>query len=603
MLARWLLRVIVFTSCLIGASLTLVAQEKGQIGVFGGGSWYYGANFRTSYPEPNTLTPYKFVPGGRVGVRAREMFTDHFGLEQSVAFGNNNIAYGAGTFLGTRINEFYANANWYGYERDSRVRPYLSVGAGANMFRPTDTAQNGNAGFGQYLQGSNKFAFNFGGGILAKVTERVALDISVREFIQKTPTFDFPNPQEASNLWNSQVQLGLMFMLGNIAPPVVHAFTVGPNIEASKTALCPGETSVLKISATDSIPANKITYKWTVKGQEVSTGPEYTFTAPGQAGQYDVAVHVFYDTTGLTKHDLKAVKKNPGTPADRTISITVKEYKAPQASISTDRAEVKKGDKVRLTGNGVGSECSGQLSYRWSASQGSIADGQGRPNAVLDTNGINFNDSMPDRQCKKVLVTLDVTDEKGGKATATKEVSVCYQAPPPPVVEKLKVIQLSDINFAENSARVNNCAKRILANELYAQMTDSKYFAFDVILIGHIDPSEKSRVSKRPTSLDRQRALNTAAFLVGKGDTCKDIELNRIKVAWVGAEQESEFKSTICDASTKEKKSDAVSSADEKAKNRRVEIWLVEKGASIGGHLLRAQPAPESEVQKKGCPK
>ena len=167
--------------------------------------------------------------------------------------------------------------------------------------------------------------------------------------------------------------------------------------------------------------------------------------------------------------------------------------------------------------------------------------------------------------------------------------------------EKLKVIQLSDINFAENSARVNNCAKRILANELYAQMTDSKYFAFDVILVGHIDPSEKSRVSKKPTSLDRQRALNTAAFLIGKGDTCKDIELNRIKVAWVGTEQESEFKSTLCDASTKEKKSDAVSAADEKAKNRRVEIWLVEKGASIGGHLLRAQRVPQRvKSERKG---
>ena len=502
------------------------------------------------------------------------------------------------------MNEFYGNANWYGYERDSRVRPYVSVGVGANMFRPTDDARSSLAGtIGQYLNESDKFAGNFGGGIQGKITERVALDLSVRAFLEKTPTFSFPNPSDASWLWNPQVQLGLMFMLGNIAPPVVHTFNVGPNIEASKAALCPGETSTLRISATDSIPANKITYKWTVKGQEVSTGPEFTFTAPGQAGQYDVVVHVFYNAAGLTKQDLKAIKKNPGAAADRTISITVKEYKAPQASISIDRAEVKKGDKVRLTGTCAGSECSGALAYRWSSNQGSIASGQGTPNAVLDTTGISFNENSQDRQCKKVMVTMDCSDEKGGKATATKEVSVCYQAPPPPVVEKLKVIQLSDINFAENSARVNNCAKRILANELYAQMTDSKYREFDVILVGHVDPSEKTKVSNKPTSLDRQRALNTAAFLIGKGDTCKDIELNRILAAWVGTEQESEFKSSICDASTKEKKSDAVSSADEKSKNRRVEIWLVEKGASIGGHLVRAKRVPDDEVRKKGCPK
>ena len=80
MRARWLLKVMIISSCLLGASLTLVAQEKAQVGVFGGGSWFYGSNFRTSYPTPNTLIPYKFIPGGRVGVRFREMFTDHFGL-------------------------------------------------------------------------------------------------------------------------------------------------------------------------------------------------------------------------------------------------------------------------------------------------------------------------------------------------------------------------------------------------------------------------------------------------------------------------------------------------------------------------------------------
>ena len=86
MQARWLLRVMIFSSCLLGASLTLVAQEKAQIGVFGGGSWFYGSNFRSDYPAPNTLLPYKFIPGGELGVRVREMLTDHFGLEQSVTY-------------------------------------------------------------------------------------------------------------------------------------------------------------------------------------------------------------------------------------------------------------------------------------------------------------------------------------------------------------------------------------------------------------------------------------------------------------------------------------------------------------------------------------
>jgi hypothetical protein len=79
------------------------------------------------------------------------MLSTHFGLEQSVAYGNNNIAFGP-NFVGTRMNKFYANANWYGYERDAIVRPYLSVCVGVNMFRPTDDALTLNAStIGPYL--------------------------------------------------------------------------------------------------------------------------------------------------------------------------------------------------------------------------------------------------------------------------------------------------------------------------------------------------------------------------------------------------------------------------------------------------------------------
>jgi hypothetical protein len=144
----------------------------------------------------------------------------------------------------------------------------------------------------------------------------------------------------------------------------------------------------------------------------------------------------------------------------------------------------------------------------------------------------------------------------------------------------------------------------VLANELYAQMTDARYRDYDVLLIGHHDASEKPAIrGKKNTTLDRERVLNAVAFLSGKGDTCKDIELSRIKLAWVGTQQTDEYKSTFCDASTKEKKTDAVSSADEKAKNRRVEIWLVPKGAGTPAGAGNIQDVPRDEVQLKGCPK
>jgi hypothetical protein len=105
------------------------------------------------------------------------------------------------------------------------------------------------------------------------------------------------------------------------------------------------------------------------------------------------------------------------------------------------------------------------------------------------------------------------------------------------------------------------------------------------------------------SSLDRERVLNAAAFLSGRGDTCKDIELSRVKVAWVGTQQNSEFKSTFCDTSTQEKRGSMVSSADDNAKLRRVEIWLLPRGAALPAGITAVEDIPQDAVSQKGCPK
>lgn len=582
-------------------NLTKLQAQKVEFGPYGGGSFFSPGNFVTNTPTPNTNLGYKFVNGGVLGVRLRENLAEHFGLEQSFTFlGNNNVQF-PGALVGTSLRQFYFNGNLIGYDNESRVRPYFSGGIGVSMFNPSDDARQQRLPTQGAVDNSNEFMYNLGAGLKFKLTDHFGLDFSARDFIHKSPAFG-ASTTDRDWIHNLQVQGGLLFMFGDTTPPIVHTFNAGPAIEAGKTSLCPGETTMLRISASDSIPENKLTYAWKVKGQPVGSSPEYTFTAPGEAGTYDVAVKVFYDTAGLDKRSLKAVKKNPGTPADRTIPLTVKEYKAPQVTSSADRTSVQRGERVRLSSNATGSDCSGALSYRWTVDQGRLTSGSNQASAELDTSGLSFSETQQGRQEKKILATLEVTDEKGGKATATQEVLVSYTAPPPPPAPK--AIQLSDINYGPNSSRVNNCAKRVLANELYAQMTDARYRDYDVLLIGHHDASEKPAIrSKKNTTLDRERVLNAVAFLSGRGDTCKDIELSRVKVAWVGTQQTDEYKSAFCDASTMEKKTDAVSSADEKAKNRRVEIWLVPKGADMPAGAGSVQEVPRDEVQLKGCPK
>ena len=586
---------------MVGTSTTLRAQ-KFEFGPYGGGSFFSNGNIVSNTPTPNTNLGYRFVNGGVLGVRVRENLAEHFGLEQSFTFlGNNNVQF-PGALIGTRLRQFYFNGNLIGYDNESRVRPYFSGGVGVSMFNPSDDPSAVQLPTVGSPDNSNEFGYNVGAGLKFKLTDHFGLDFSARDFIHKSPAFG-ASTTDRDWIHNLQLQGGLLFMFGDTKPPIVHTFSAGPSIEAGKTSLCPGETTTLRISASDSIPENKLTYAWTVKGQPVGSSPEYTFTAPGEPGTYDVGVKVFYDTAGLDKRSLKAVKKNPGTPAERTIQLTTKPYAAPQVTASADRTTVQRGERVRLSSNATGSECSGQLAYRWTVDQGRLVSGSNQASSELDTSGLSFSETQQGLQQKKILATVEVTDEKGGKATATREITVTYTAPPPPPPAPT-AMQLSDINYGPNSTRVNNCAKRVLANELYAQMTDARYRDYDVLLIGHHDVSEKPGIKgKKNTSLDRERVLNAVAFLSGRGDTCKDIELSRVKVAWVGTQQTDEYKSTFCDASTTEKKTDAVSSTDEKAKNRRVEIWLVPKGADMPAGAGSIQDVPSDEVKLKGCPK
>jgi opacity protein-like surface antigen/outer membrane protein OmpA-like peptidoglycan-associated protein len=602
MKGKWFAAVLV---SLLALTQGLMAQ-KVEVGPYGGGSFFSNGQFKTSTPNPNTELKYNFVDGGVFGIRLRENLSEHFGLEQSFTFLGNNNAQFPGALLGTRIKQFYFNGNLIGYDNESKIRPYFSGGIGVGLFRPTEEAKANGGDLGISVEASDKFQFNYGAGLKFRLSDHFGLDFSVRDFVGTSPTYGFPGASDERWLHNLQLQGGFMLYFGGMKPPIIHTFNVGPAIEAGKTSLCPGETTTLKVSASDSIPENRLTYKWTVKGQEVqATGSEYQFTAPGTPGDYEVGVQAFYDTAGLDKRALKAVKKNPGAPADRKITISVKEDPPPQASASADRSSVRRGERVRLTGNGTCSECSGAPSYRWSVDQGRLVSGADQASAELDTSALSFSETTQGRQEKKITATLEVTCSKtGAKATATQQITVTYQAAPPPPPPAPKAIQLSDINFAQNSSRVNNCAKRILANELYSQMTDARYRDYDIVLVGHQDASEKKTVpGKKKSSLDRERVLNTAAFLSGKGDTCKDIELSRIKASWVAAEQSSEFKSNFCDASTQEKKSDAISNADEKAKNRRVEIWLVPKGAELPAGSGSVQELPRDEVVAKGCPK
>jgi hypothetical protein len=212
------------------------------------------------------------------------------------------------------------------------VRPYFAGGIGVSMFSPTDEAKSQTV-LGSSVDNTNKFHFNFGGGLRFKLSDHFGLDFSIRDFVHKSPDFGLSSGSDADYIHNMQLQGGLLFMFGDTKPPIVHTFNVGPDIQTGKKELCPGETTTLTVGASDSIPENKITYNWTVKGQPVGTSPECTFTAPAEPGSYEVKTKVFYDTSARQEKS-EGWEKNPGSAAERSTQLIVKEYKPPQVTAS-----------------------------------------------------------------------------------------------------------------------------------------------------------------------------------------------------------------------------------------------------------------------------
>jgi outer membrane protein OmpA-like peptidoglycan-associated protein len=190
-----------------------------------------------------------------------------------------------------------------------------------------------------------------------------------------------------------------------------------------------------------------------------------------------------------------------------------------------------------------------------------------------------------------VHLTATATDQKGGTGNATSDVTVTLSP---------EARRLDDIVFPANNARVNNCAKRLLLEQLTPMLRDDP--SATVLLIGHRDEREKGKAAAR---LDRVRALNAAAVLSAGEGICPQLELNRVKVGWVGSDQSSPTKPMLCGTSTevKERSGQAVQASDERAQFRRVEVWIVPGGAAMPAGVTGLQDVPAPEVKKLGCPK
>jgi hypothetical protein len=267
--------------------------------------------------------------------------------------------------------------------------------------------------------------------------------------------------KEGGPMSGLQATAGLTWYLGKVEPPPAHTLTVG-EITADRMRLCPGDTVVLRVSATDTYSDATIKYAWTTEGAPNGAANEYMFKAPDRGGDYVIKVHVSEDPSTITaKPNLRGLKKfGPVAAVDKTITIHVDPYTPPTVSCSANPTSLRLGDTSALHATATSNACNGNLSFTWSASEGSVT-GNGA-DATYRSSGVQVNPGSS----KPVTATATATDAKARSASCSVNLTVTAPAPPeppkPPAPPAPKAQQLDDIVFAQNDARVNNCGKRTL---------------------------------------------------------------------------------------------------------------------------------------------
>ena len=545
--------------------------------------------------------PFRIDAGPVLGFRVTEDWWRYVGIEESLTVGWNHLIFypsglpGQSVSASQRDYVFAFGPVVYFTPREAKWRPFVTVEPAAVWYKPAiswDTTVNGFVPPAYPLTDQTGPGLIYGGGVKYNASHRVGLRVDIRGLRTGGHEFGAPTapagtgtiyvlPHNSENAYSITGGITLRFGYRGGAPPPQPPHVEPPkpvaNVRITGVSgahdVCPGEDVRLEVAAAGWLSDQTPTYQWMVDGNPAPGGTGSSFNVPTQSsGTHRITVRVSAPQSSATSDP---------------VSVTVKNYAPPTVRLALSQSTITFGDKLTLNATATGSDCSGSISVRYTASDGSISGN------VFDSSSMAFDQSNRLKQQTRVVhITATATDARGGTGSASADLTVTLSA---------QARRLDDIIFPTNSARVNNCAKRLLLEQLTPMLRDDPQAT--VILIGHRD--ERERAGRGAQQLDRQRALNAAAVISAGQGICPMLELSRVKIGWVGTSQASTPRPLMCGASTdvKERGGQAISPSDQRAQFRRVEVWIVPGGAAMPSEITGLQTTPVEDIKKLGCPK
>ena len=537
----------------------------------------------------------KFDSGFGWGERLSEEVHKYIGLEQGLMIGYNRyniLPVGASNYTDFKNSHstLYGTGVLHFTPRDAKYRPFIMAGPGYTWYRG---GKGFNTGYPIKSDGETSLIYGIGLKVNAHTNYAVRFDLTGTR--TGSPRFGIPAVQAgrgsywlpAGNQHESTIQasVGLTFRLRYKAPTPPPAPPPPPppppapvanvriqSVDGAGAGVCPGGNVRLTVAANGWLPNQTPSYQWMVNGSPAAGGNAASFTVPTtDAGTKNVTVKV-------------SVTGPDSTATSNPVAVTVKPLTPPTIRFAVSPATMPYGNTAALAAQATGSECGGPATVRYT--------GEGVTGATFDSKALAFDMSNRLRaQSRTVRLTATATDQKNQTAAANADVTVTL---------KSEARRLDDIVFPQMSARVNNCAKRVLLEQLTPMLRNDPQAK--VILIGHRDEAEKGRLGSK---MDEARVINAAAVLSAGTGICPQLDLSRIMWKAAGTDQSAETRPALCGTSTdvKELGRSAIKGTDKKVQFRRVEIWIVPGGADMPAGLTGLQAVPEKDVKTKGCPK